>query len=130
VVVSSGFCIYKIGGQQRRKNSLLSVQEEDGDDDDVPPPPPSQQQQQQQQQGSDKSGKNKGFSARKMSIADLGLATSKYATQFDEVNNFIHISDGNLTPKKLEHFILINKLLKNGLAFRFIDHQVMKLSSG
>jgi hypothetical protein len=97
VVVSSGFCIYKIGGQQRRKNSLLSVQEEDGDDDDVPPPPPSQQ---QQQQGSDKSGKNKGFSARKMSIADLGLATSKYATQFDEVNNFIHISDGNLTPKK------------------------------
>ena len=90
---------FSIGGQQKRKNSLLSVQEEEDGDDDVPPRPPSQQQQEQQpqQQGNDKSGKNKGFSARKMSIADLGLAISKYATQFDEVTNFINIYNG---PKR------------------------------
>ena len=97
------------GGQQRRKNSLLSVQEEDDDDDDdVPPPPPSQQ---QQQQGNDKSGKNKGFSARKMSIADLGIATSKYATQFDEVDNFINEFKMATSPKKLDSFIMANTFL-------------------
>jgi hypothetical protein len=38
-----------------------------------------------------------------MSIADLGLAISKYATQFDEVTNFINIYNG---PKKIEIFII------------------------
>lgn len=79
---------------QGRKNSLLSVQEEDDDDDDDgngdAPTTAGQQQQQQPQQGqgpqNDSSGKGKKFSAKKMSLADLGLATPKYPTQFDDVD--------------------------------------------
>ena len=61
------------GSTKKRKNSLLSVREESEDE-----PPPSQQQQ--------NAGKPKSFSARKMSMADLGMATFKYPTQFDEVD--------------------------------------------
>ena len=63
------------GSTKKRKNSLLSVREESEDE-----PPPSQQQQQQN------AGKPKSFSARKMSMADLGMATFNYPTQFDEVD--------------------------------------------
>ena len=61
------------GSTKKRKNSLLSVKEEN--EDETPPL-------QQHQNG----GKPKSFSARKMCLADLGLATFKYPTQFDEVD--------------------------------------------
>ena len=71
---------------QGRKNSLLSVQEEDDSDDGEAPTSTGQQQEQQQGQ-KDNSGKSKKFSAKKMSLADPGLAKSKYPTQFDDVDD-------------------------------------------
>jgi hypothetical protein len=62
------------GGTKKRKNSLLSVKEENEDE-----PSPSKQQQRND-------GKPKSFSARKMSLADMGLTTFNYPTQFDEVD--------------------------------------------
>jgi hypothetical protein len=70
-------------GENRRKQSLFSVREEGDDDDDEAPPPAGNKKQADSSGG----GKKSGFSARKMSLADMGLATLKYPTQFDDVDD-------------------------------------------
>ena len=66
------------GNTQKRKKSLLSVREEDSDDE-------AENYRHQNQKQNDKSGK--GFSAKKMSMSDMGLVKSKYPTQFDDVDD-------------------------------------------
>ena len=45
-----------------------------------------------------------------MSIADLGIVTSKYATQFDEVDIFINNFNGHQS-KKLDSFIMAHTFI-------------------
>ncbi len=73
-----------LGGDNKgkRKNSLLSVKEENDDTDDDAAPAPARK----KASGDASTGKSKGFSAKKMSLADMGLSTLKYETQFDEVD--------------------------------------------
>jgi hypothetical protein len=60
----------------------LSVKEENDETDDDAAPAPARK----KASGDASTEKSKGFSAKKMSLADMGLSTLKYETQFDEVD--------------------------------------------
>lgn len=60
----------------------MSVKEENDETDDDAAPAPARK----KASGDASTEKSKGFSAKKMSLADMGLSTLKYETQFDEVD--------------------------------------------